>query len=104
MTSAMRSARSTAFRRAVQVRSFQTSRVLGASKETVEASEARKQEIEREKHAQLKNQKEGKNEWKDALASESESVVKADRGEVKADKSTIQELQNESAKAAKQQK
>lgn len=42
---------------------------------SLSADEARKQEIDREKHAQLKEQKEGKNEWKQALASESESVV-----------------------------
>ena len=39
------------------------------------ADEGRKQEIEREKQQQLKEQKEGRNEWKDSLASESESIV-----------------------------
>ncbi|CAK4030367.1 Hypothetical predicted protein [Lecanosticta acicola] len=99
---AMRAASS--FRPFAATRSFRTGRVMMASKETAEPSEARKQEIESEKQQQLKEQKEGKAEWKQALASESESVVKADRGELKADKGTIAELQKESAKAAETEK
>lgn len=40
-----------------------------------EDPEARKAEIEHNKQAQLKEQKEGKNEWKEAIASDSESIV-----------------------------
>lgn len=40
-----------------------------------EDPEARKAEIEHHKQAQLREQKEGKNEWKEAIASESESIV-----------------------------
>lgn len=39
------------------------------------ADESRAQDIERAKQEQLRQQKEGKGEWKDTLASESESVV-----------------------------
>ncbi|KAI5362904.1 hypothetical protein Slin15195_G102850 [Septoria linicola] len=94
-----------AFRAApsISTRSFQTGRVLFAGKETAQGSEnpeARKAEIEHHKQAQLKEQKEGKNEWKEAIASESESIAKADRGELKTDKASIKELQDESAKLA----
>lgn len=40
------------------------------------ADETRKAEIENTKQEQLREQKEGRNEWKDGLASESESVVR----------------------------
>ncbi|EME40662.1 hypothetical protein DOTSEDRAFT_74267 [Dothistroma septosporum NZE10] len=96
--------RAPAVYRAGAVRSFQSCRVLAAGKETKPGDEARKEEIEREKQQQLKEQKEGRNEWKDALASESESILKADRGEVKASKETISELQKESAKAVEREK
>lgn len=39
------------------------------------ADESRKAEIEHAKQEQLREQKEGKGEWKQGLASESESVV-----------------------------
>lgn len=39
------------------------------------ADESRKAEIEHTKQEQLREQKEGKGEWKQGLASESESVV-----------------------------
>ncbi|KAF2164963.1 hypothetical protein M409DRAFT_24864 [Zasmidium cellare ATCC 36951] len=87
-----------------QVRTFRTARPLWASKETAPADETRKAEIENTKQEQLREQKEGRNEWKDGLASESESVVKADRGELKANKETIGELQKESAKAAQRER
>lgn len=74
-----------------------------AGKETSIGNEdpaARKEEIEKAKQTQLKGQKQGTNEWDAAIASESESIAKADRGELKADKASIKELQDESAKAA----
>ncbi|CAK1358322.1 unnamed protein product [Cercospora beticola] len=92
---------------AASKRSFQAGRVMFAGKETKpgnEDPEARKAEIEHHKQAQLREQKEGKNEWKEAIASESESIAKADRGELKADKASIKELQEESAKAAKKER
>ncbi|KAF2217121.1 hypothetical protein CERZMDRAFT_104562 [Cercospora zeae-maydis SCOH1-5] len=88
-------------------RSFQTGKIVFAGKETSignEDPEARKAEIEHHKQAQLKEQKEGKNEWREAIASESESIAKADRGELKADKASIKELQEESVKAAKKER
>lgn len=41
------------------------------------ADEGRKDEIERVKQQQLREQKEGKNTWKEDIASDSESVVSA---------------------------
>ncbi|KAI9842183.1 MAG: hypothetical protein M1837_007396 [Sclerophora amabilis] len=38
-------------------------------------------EIDHHKHDQLRKQQDGKNHWKDELASDSESAVKADREE-----------------------
>lgn len=43
----------------------------------VVADESRKEEIERTNQEQLREQREGKGEWKQGLASESESVVSA---------------------------
>ena len=37
--------------------------------------EDRAEEVERAKHEQLREQKEGKGQWKDELASDSESIV-----------------------------
>ncbi|KAF2472032.1 uncharacterized protein BDR25DRAFT_302835 [Lindgomyces ingoldianus] len=75
-----------------------------AGKETALGHEGRKDEIEREKDDLLKKHKEGKGHWKEQLASDSESIVKADRGEVEASKETIKELQEEGAKLAKEKK
>ncbi|KAM3424426.1 hypothetical protein BST61_g6431 [Cercospora zeina] len=78
-----------------------------AGKETSIGNEdpaSRKAEIEHHKQAQLKEAKEGKNEWKEAVASDSESIAKADRGELKTDKGSIKELQEESVKVAKEER
>ncbi|KAF2460949.1 hypothetical protein BDY21DRAFT_333870 [Lineolata rhizophorae] len=65
----------------------------------------RAQEIESEKEDLLKKQKEGKGQWKDELASDSESMVKADRGETGvSSQETIQQLQKETEKLAQQKK
>ncbi|KAF7186463.1 hypothetical protein HII31_12165 [Pseudocercospora fuligena] len=85
-------------------RSFTSVRVLRAGKESKPADEGRAEEIERVKQQQLKEQKEGKNTWKEDIASDSESVVKADRGEINNAKDTIAQLQKESAKAAQREK
>lgn len=62
-------------------------------------SEGRAEEVEKHKQEQLRAQKEGKGQWKDELASDSESIIKADRDSVDAKKS-INELQHETAKRA----
>ena len=51
------------------------------------ADEGRAEEIERVKQQQLKEQKEGKNTWKEDIASDSESVVseRSERSERKAE-------------------
>ncbi|KAL1303427.1 hypothetical protein AAFC00_006817 [Neodothiora populina] len=84
------------------VRSFQTSRAVFAGKEDALHHEGRAEEAEQAKQAQLKKQKEGKGEWHDELASNSESIIKADRGEIKASKSTIDQLQKETAHLAEE--
>nr|POE51914.1 hypothetical protein CFP56_26121 [Quercus suber] len=63
-------------------------------------NEGRAEEAEAHKQDQLAKQKQGKGEWKDALASDSESIVKADRGDLHNAKDTIATLQKESANAA----
>lgn len=40
----------------------------------------------------------GQGEWKEELASSSESIVKAEKGEVKANEKTIKKLQEESVR------
>lgn len=100
-------------------------------------NEGRADEAEKVKNEQLQKQKEGKGEWHEDIASDSESIVripiyphsspkvpkplhtsssllqsritnfylqqiKADRGDIKADKDTIQALQDETAKLAEQ--
>ncbi|RMY17520.1 hypothetical protein D0867_05976 [Hortaea werneckii] len=66
--------------------------------------EGRAEEAEREKQEQLKEQREGKGHWKDELASDSESIVKADRNDMKNTQATISELQKEAAKQAEKEK
>ena len=58
-------------------------------------NEDRAEEAEFHKQDQLQKQKEGKGQWKDELASDSESMLKADRGEIKASQETIDQLQKE---------
>ncbi|KAM0713161.1 hypothetical protein Q7P35_000613 [Cladosporium inversicolor] len=62
------------------------------------------EEAEQLKQQQLKEQKEGKGKWHEGLASDSESAVKADRGDQDHSKKSIKELQDETAKAAQQKK
>jgi len=64
--------------------------------------EGRHEEIDKHTRDNLEKQKEGKGQWKDELASESESAVKADRGEIDASEDTIRKLQEETEKIAKQ--
>jgi hypothetical protein len=67
-------------------------------------NEARPEEAEKLKQQQLKEQKEGQGKWHEGLASDSESAVKADRGDQKDAHKSIEELQKETAKAAQQEK
>ncbi|KAA6409448.1 MAG: hypothetical protein FRX48_07001 [Lasallia pustulata] len=55
-------------------------------------------EIDHHKDDQLRKQKEGKGHWKGELASNSESAVKADRGDMEATDDNIQKMQEETTK------
>ncbi|KAF2152400.1 hypothetical protein K461DRAFT_268355 [Myriangium duriaei CBS 260.36] len=82
-------------------RSFSTFRALNAGKESALHHEGRAEEAEQAKQEQLRKQKEGKGEWHDTLASDSESIVKADRGETgQSTSDTISQLQKEGEKLA----
>ncbi|CAD0086395.1 unnamed protein product, partial [Aureobasidium vineae] len=101
------------------IRSFQTAPVLRVGKESALifigtgmaqnnawhiSSEGRADEAERIKNEQIEKQKQGKGEWHEEIASDSESIVKADRGDIKADADTIKQLQKETEKLASQKK
>ncbi|KAF2656524.1 hypothetical protein K491DRAFT_715287 [Lophiostoma macrostomum CBS 122681] len=75
-----------------------------AGKESALGDEGRSEEIENHKQDLLQKQKDGKGHWKEQLASDSESIVKADRGEVDASAETIKKLQDETAKLAHEKK
>ncbi|KAI4141858.1 MAG: hypothetical protein LQ340_007515 [Diploschistes diacapsis] len=64
-------------------------------------AEKRRAEIEKHKHDSLDKQKDGKGHWKGELASSSEQVVKADRGETNASEDNIKKLQKETAELGK---
>jgi len=68
------------------------------------AKENRSEEIEHHKQDLLNKHKEGKGHWKDELASNSESVIKAERGEIEASDDTIKKLQKESEKLLSEKK
>ncbi|QDS74274.1 hypothetical protein FKW77_003350 [Venturia effusa] len=85
-------------------RTFGSTAVRQAGKEDALHKEGRSDEIEHHKQDSLKKVKEGTAEWKDALASNSESIIKADRGELDASSETIEKLQKESEKLLKNQK
>ncbi|KAK3069589.1 hypothetical protein LTR53_011956 [Teratosphaeriaceae sp. CCFEE 6253] len=74
-------------------RSFQSSRVLLSGKESALHNPNRAKEIEETKQDQLQKQREGKGQWKDELASDSESMLKADRGDTDNVKEDIEQLQ-----------
>ncbi|MDI1486398.1 MAG: hypothetical protein OHK93_005626 [Ramalina farinacea] len=59
--------------------------------------DARKEAIDEHKHDQLNKQKEGKGHWKGELSSNSESAVKADRGEIHDAHEDISELQKQTS-------
>ncbi|KAI9794403.1 MAG: hypothetical protein M1816_005472 [Peltula sp. TS41687] len=76
------------------IRTIQSSAVRFTLKESRD-KEGIEEDIEHHKQDLLKKQEEGKGHWKEELASESESVVKADRGDVKATPEDIKKLQDE---------
>ncbi|KAK3046932.1 hypothetical protein LTR09_011616 [Extremus antarcticus] len=86
-----------------QQRSFQSCKVLAVGKESAVHEEGRAEKVEAEKQEQLRKQKEGKATWSDELASDSESIIKADRDDIDT-KQSIDELQKASAKKAEQEK
>ncbi|KAF2869963.1 hypothetical protein BDV95DRAFT_497194 [Massariosphaeria phaeospora] len=88
----------------VQRAGFHQSIAFTAGKETKLHTEGRADEVEAEKAKSLKEQKEGKGNWKEELASDSESIVKADRAEHGSTEETIKKLQEEGKKMAEQQK
>ncbi|KAM0716164.1 hypothetical protein Q7P37_008678 [Cladosporium fusiforme] len=85
-------------------RSFRACAPVMAGKESALHNEARPEEAENLKQQQLKEQKEGKGQWKEGLASDSESAVKADRGDQSSSRKSIKEMQEDTAKAAQQEK
>ncbi|KAK4996172.1 hypothetical protein LTR66_004145 [Elasticomyces elasticus] len=60
-------------------RSFRSAALLRAGKESALGQEGRAEEAEHHKQDQLQKQKEGKGQWKDELASDSESIVRVAR-------------------------
>ncbi|OCL08966.1 hypothetical protein AOQ84DRAFT_317609 [Glonium stellatum] len=81
---------------------IQTSAARLSGKESKLGHEDRAKEVEEHKEDLLKKQKEGKGHWKEPLASDSESIIKADRGEIDATDETIKKLQKETEKIAGQ--
>lgn len=83
------------------MRGISGSNARQAAKEDALHEEGRDQEVEYHKEDLLKKQKEGKGHWKDELASNSESIVKAERGEIEASEETIKKLQKDSEELLK---
>ncbi|KAK1065010.1 hypothetical protein LTR74_008286 [Friedmanniomyces endolithicus] len=99
-----RAAASFTARTTLPTRSFHSCRVLAVGKESELHNENRGEEAEAHKQDQLRKQKEGKGHWKDELASDSESIVKADRNEMGSAKENIEELQKETTRLANEEK
>ncbi|KAF3040912.1 hypothetical protein E8E12_006503 [Didymella heteroderae] len=86
----------------VQRAAFSQSIARCVGKESKLHTEGRADEAEMLKQKQLKNQKDGKGKWEEGLASDSESIVKADRSETNSSSAAnIKKLQEETAKVAK---
>ncbi|KAF1915215.1 hypothetical protein BDU57DRAFT_518083 [Ampelomyces quisqualis] len=78
---------------------FHQSIARSAGKESALHSEGRAEEVEKKKQDNLSKQKDGKNQWEEGLASDSESAVKADRNESgTSTKEQIKKLQEEAKK------
>ncbi|KAK0274508.1 hypothetical protein LTR35_011663 [Friedmanniomyces endolithicus] len=67
-------------------------------------NENRGEEAEAHKQDQLQKQKEGKGQWKGELASESESMIKADRNEMGNAAEDIEKLQEKTTELANEKK
>ncbi|KAL1587574.1 hypothetical protein WHR41_03799 [Cladosporium halotolerans] len=85
-------------------RSFATSAARAAGKESTLHNEGRPDEAEALKQQQLREQKQGQGKWHEGLASDSESAVKADRGDQKDANKSIGEMQRDTAQAAQEEK
>ncbi|KZF19367.1 hypothetical protein L228DRAFT_250958 [Xylona heveae TC161] len=81
-------------------RPFSQTANVRALKESHTNQEGRGEQVEKSKQEGLKKQEEGKGYWHDDLASESESAVKADRGEIDATSEALKKLQKETEKIA----
>ncbi|KAF2639792.1 hypothetical protein P280DRAFT_519180 [Massarina eburnea CBS 473.64] len=79
---------------------FHSSIVRASGKESTLHNEGRAEEVEDKKQDALKKQKDGKGHWEEGLASDSESIVKADRNEAKSTEETIKKLQEEATKVS----
>ncbi|KAF2131715.1 hypothetical protein P153DRAFT_365286 [Dothidotthia symphoricarpi CBS 119687] len=80
---------------------FHQSTTRSAGKESTLHSEGRSDEVHELKQDQLKKQKDGKGHWEEGLASDSESIVKADRNDTNMSSDQhIKKLQEETAKVA----
>ncbi|KAF2401471.1 hypothetical protein EJ06DRAFT_529593 [Trichodelitschia bisporula] len=77
------------------VRGFAGSAVRMVGKEDALHTDGRAEDVDFHKKDQLDKSKRGEQHWKDELASNSESIVKAERGDIKASKDTIEQLQRE---------
>ncbi|MCJ1298817.1 hypothetical protein MMC08_001607 [Hypocenomyce scalaris] len=76
-------------------RAFHITGVRPALSESDQNREGVAKEIDHHNKDQLNKQKEGKGHWKRELASNSESAVKADRGDIDASEDEIKRLQKE---------
>ncbi|OAL50478.1 hypothetical protein IQ07DRAFT_643739 [Pyrenochaeta sp. DS3sAY3a] len=103
----MSSLRSLATRRSpaifIQRAAFSQSIARASGKESTLHSENRAQDVEAKKAEQLRKQKEGKGHWEESLASDSESIIKADRAETGTNtQEQIKKLQEEAKKVGGQ--
>jgi len=72
-----------------------------AGKETELGNEGRPETIEKVRREQDQKRKEGKDHWHEELASDSESIVKADRGESDFSADNVKKIHEEVEKVSK---
>ncbi|KAF1841055.1 uncharacterized protein K460DRAFT_410448 [Cucurbitaria berberidis CBS 394.84] len=78
---------------------FSQSIARRSGKESALHTEGRADEVEKKKQEQLNKRKQGEGHWEEGLASDSESIVKADRAETgTSTQEQIKKLQEESKK------